>query len=139
MNNASAPGFTPLICYEVVFSGLVPQGEHRPDWILNVSNDAWFGPTAGPRQHLNITRYQAIETGLPVIRVASRGYSGTIDPYGRMPVLVDRRYEGATDVNLPMPADATLYARSAGTIFWAMYILSILFISVIVIQRQLRS
>ncbi|MEE2526694.1 apolipoprotein N-acyltransferase [Hyphobacterium sp. HN65] len=138
MDNTGAPAFTPLICYEVVFSGLVPQGADRPDWILNISNDAWFGPTAGPRQHLNITRFQAIETGLPVIRVASRGYSGTIDAYGRMPVRVDRRYEGATDVRLPSPAARTLYTMTSGLFFWAFYILSILIISAIVIQRQMR-
>lgn len=138
MENTGAPEFTPLICYEVVFSGLVPRGENRPDWILNVSNDAWFGPTAGPRQHLNITRYQAIETGLPIIRAASRGFSGTIDPYGRMPVIVGRRHEGATDVRLPLPSAQTLYMQTSGLFFWALYILSILLISAIVIQRQLR-
>ncbi len=136
LTDAGAPSFLPLICYEVVFSGLVPRGEDRPEWILNISNDAWFGPTAGPSQHLNITRYRAIESGLPVLRSAARGFSGVIDPYGRMPVLIDRRYEGATDVGLPMPLQATLYLQSRGLLFWLVYILSILAVVATVIRPQ---
>lgn len=136
LEDADAPAFFPIICYEAVFSGIVPGGADRPDWILNISNDAWFGPTAGPRQHLNITRYRAIETGLPIVRSASRGFSGVIDPFGRMPVRVDRRYEGVTDVTLPMPASRTIYHITYGLLFWALYILSISLISAILIYRR---
>lgn len=138
LEDAGAPAFFPMICYEAVFSGIVPGGPDRPAWILNISNDAWFGPTAGPRQHLNITRYRAIETGLPIIRSASRGYSGVIDPYGRMPVRIDRRYEGVTDAALPLPASTTIYQMTSGLLFWALYILSIFAVSAIVIQRRLQ-
>ena len=136
LENADAPAFFPMICYEAVFSGIVPGGAGRPDWILNISNDAWFGPTAGPRQHLNITRYRAIENGLPIIRSASRGFSGVIDPYGRMPARIDRRYDGITDVALPLAAAPTTYQITSGLLFWALYILSIFVVSAIVIQRQ---
>lgn len=136
LNNTGAPAFFPMICYEAVFSGIVPGGAARPEWMLNLSNDAWFGPTAGPRQHLNITRYRAIETGLPIIRSASRGFSGVIDPYGRMPVRIDRRHEGVTDVALPQPASMTIYMITSGLLFWLLYILSIFAISAIVIKRQ---
>jgi apolipoprotein N-acyltransferase len=138
IDNADAPPFTPLICYEVVFSGLVPDGPDRPSWILNVSNDAWFGPTAGPRQHLNITRYRAIETGLPIIRSASRGYSGVIDPFGRMPVTIGRRAEGVTDVDLPNAIEQTLFVNTRGVLFWFLYGLCILGLVVIVFQRKSR-
>lgn len=138
LDDAGAPPFFPMICYEAVFTGIVGQAADRPDWILNVSNDAWFGPTAGPRQHLNSTRYRAIETGLPIIRSASRGFSGVVDSYGRMPVRIDRRHDGATDVRLPMPGAPTLYAVTSGIPFWLLYILSIFIISAIVIRKQLR-
>jgi len=138
LENAGAPAFFPMICYEAVFSGIVPGGPDRPAWMLNISNDAWFGPTAGPRQHLNITRYRAIETGLPIVRLASRGYSGVIDPYGRMPVRIDRRYEGVTDAALPLPASTTIYQMTSGLLFWALYILGIFAVSAIVMQRRLQ-
>jgi len=136
IDTAGAPAFSPLICYEVVFTGVVPSGAQRPQWILNISNDAWFGPTAGPRQHLNITRYRAIETGLPIIRSASRGFSGVIDSFGRMPVRVDRRFNGVTDVELPEPVSRTFYVITYGSLFWFMYILSIFVVVAIVIHRQ---
>jgi apolipoprotein N-acyltransferase len=138
LENAVAPPFLPLICYEVVFSGLQANSYTRPEWILNISNDAWFGPTAGPVQHLNITRYRAIESGLPIIRSASRGYSGVIDPYGRMPVYVDRRYDGITDVRLPSPGPRTLFMITSGLFFWMTYILSICLVAVIVVNSRVR-
>ncbi|GJL96365.1 MAG: apolipoprotein N-acyltransferase [Hyphobacterium sp.] len=138
LDNTGAPPFLPLICYEVVFSGLRANSETRPQWILNISNDAWFRPTAGPVQHLNIARYRAIETGLPVIRSASRGYSGVIDSYGRMPVSVDRRYEGITDVRLPLSGPVTLYTITSGLFFWLTYILSICLVAVIVMNSRVR-
>lgn len=138
LDNTEAPPFTPLICYEVVFSGLVPEGANRPEWILNISNDAWFGPTAGPRQHLNITRYRAIETGLPIIRSASRGFSGVIDPYGRMPVVIARRANGVTDVGLPNAIEQTFFVNTGGLLFWFMYGLAILGVVIIGVRRRLR-
>jgi apolipoprotein N-acyltransferase len=138
LDNAGAPPFFPMICYEAVFTGIVEQVDARPDWILNISNDAWFGPTAGPRQHLNSTRYRAIETGLPIIRSASRGFSGVVDPYGRMPVRIDRRYDGITDVRLPMAGARTLYSITSGVLFWLFYILSIFVVFATVIREQLR-
>lgn len=79
------PRVSPQLCYEVAFPGLTPWGDGRPaEFILNQSNDAWFGKSAGPAQHANIARYRSIETGLPIIRAASNGISGQIDPYGRI-------------------------------------------------------
>jgi len=79
------PRLSPQLCYEVAFPGLTPNGAGRPaEFILNQSNDAWFGKSAGPAQHANTARYRAIETGLPIIRAASNGMSGQIDPYGRV-------------------------------------------------------
>ncbi len=79
------PRLSPQLCYEVAFPGLTPSGDGTPaEFILNQSNDAWFGKSAGPAQHANIARYRAIETGLPIIRAASNGISAQIDPYGRI-------------------------------------------------------
>ena len=79
------PRVSPQLCYEVAFPGLTPTNEKNPaQFILNQSNDAWFGRSAGPAQHANIARYRAIETGLPIVRAASNGISGVFDPYGRI-------------------------------------------------------
>ena len=75
--------YTPLICYEAIFSGLTPRDKNqRPNFIINVTNDAWYGFSAGPYQHLAQTRFRAVEEGLPLIRAANTGISGIIDPYG---------------------------------------------------------
>src|SRR5690606_8817159 len=109
-----APSVAPLVCYEIVFPRFTPRGADRPGWIVNLSNDSWFGPTAGPRQHLNIARYRAIEEGLPLARAASGGLSGVIDPWGRGQFLVEPRAEGAFDTPLPAALAPTFYARRGG-------------------------
>ena len=84
-NFPGLPPVSPQLCYEVAFPGLTPRGSGKPaEFILNQSNDAWFGRSAGPAQHANIARYRALETGLPIIRAASNGVSGQIDSYGRI-------------------------------------------------------
>ncbi len=83
-----APPVQPLICYESLFPDLVRHavnaGPHRPRWIVNVSNDSWFGVTSGPIQHLNQASYRAIEEGLPIVRATPTGVSAIIDAYGRV-------------------------------------------------------
>ncbi len=78
------PSAGPLICYEVIFPGDVVEPGHRPAWLLNVTNDAWFGFSSGPFQHFAIARTRAVEEGLPLVRAANNGISGVIDPYGRV-------------------------------------------------------
>lgn len=75
---------SPLICYEILFSGrVIPANTDKPDYIVNVTNDAWYGLSDGPEQHLIKARFRAIEERIPVIRVANTGYTALIDPYGR--------------------------------------------------------
>ena len=78
------PPFSPLICYEIIFSGQVTDPDARPEWILNISNDGWFGDSNGPYQHFAAARMRAVEEGLPVVRAANTGISAIIDPYGRV-------------------------------------------------------
>ena len=116
----NAPTVQPLICYESLYPGFTPGGTERPRWIVNVSNDAWFGRTSGPLQHLNLASYRAIETGLPVVRATPTGVSAMIDPWGR--VVQDQRLEpgesGVIDARLPEPAMPTLYGRFGDLVFW---------------------
>jgi apolipoprotein N-acyltransferase len=106
-----APPMLPLICYEVIFPGeAVPAGE-RPAWLLNVTNDGWFGNSSGPYQHLQQARVRAIEEGLPLVRAANTGISAVIDPVGRLIASLPLGSEGVLDARLPQPLAPTLYAR----------------------------
>jgi apolipoprotein N-acyltransferase len=111
MSVDGVPSFSPLICYEVIFPGAVI-GKERPDWMVNVTNDAWYGDSPGPRQHFAMTRFRAIEEGLPLVRSAETGISGVIDPMGRVIYQAPLNTKDARNVSLPRPLPvATLYAR----------------------------
>jgi apolipoprotein N-acyltransferase len=102
----------PLICYEIIFPGeAVPAGE-RPGWLINLTNDGWFGPSSGPYQHLQQARVRAIEQGLPLVRAANTGISAVIDPLGRVVGSLSLGTEGVLDASLPRPIDATVYLRT---------------------------
>jgi apolipoprotein N-acyltransferase len=113
------PPFGPLICYEVIFPGEVVGGE-RPQWLLNLTDDSWFGPDAGPEQHLTIARFRAVEEGLPIVRAANNGISAVIDPYGRVRARLDLDHRGVLDAALPAALAPTLYARMGD---WVLLIL----------------
>jgi apolipoprotein N-acyltransferase len=108
----NAPRALPLICYEAVFPGDVAPGDDRPGWIVNLTNDGWFGISTGPYQHLQQARLRAIEEGLPVVRAANTGISAVIDPLGRMVARLGLGVEGVLDSSLPSAIPPTIYARS---------------------------
>lgn len=105
------PSFSPLICYEVIFPAAVTGPGPRPHWLLNITNDAWFGVSSGPYQHLTSARLRAVEEGLPMLRSANTGVSAVIDAYGRVLSRLDIDQQGIIDVALPPPRAATPYAR----------------------------
>jgi len=98
------------LCYEIIFSGQVVDRRHRPDFIFNPSNDAWFGRW-GPPQHLAQARLRAAEEGLPVIRSTPTGISALIDPHGRVLQSIPWQTAGFIDASLPLPLKPTLFAR----------------------------
>lgn len=108
---AGLPPFAPLVCYEIVFPGEVIDRAHPPRWMLNVTNDAWYGMTPGPWQHLHQARLRAIEEGLPVVRAANDGISAVIDAEGRIVASLTLGAVGVVDADLPEPGPPTVFAR----------------------------
>ena len=118
------PSFSPLICYEVIFSSSVIAPGRRPNWLLNITNDAWFGDSSGPFQHFAMARIRAVEQGLPLIRAANTGISGVIDPFGRIIKNTPLNTQGIIDSALPMRLKhRTVFSKMGewpilGLIFW---------------------
>lgn len=108
----NAPKVGPLVCYEAIFPGEVVASGDRPDWLLNVTNDGWFGLTPGPFQHLHQARVRAVEEGLPMVRAANSGISVVTDAYGRVKALLPLGTAGAIDSELPNPLSPTVYAQN---------------------------
>ena len=106
-----APRALPLICYEAIFPGDIASQGDRPGWIINLTNDGWFGISTGPHQHLQQARLRAIEQGLPVVRAANTGISAVIDPMGRIVARLGLGIEGVLDSGLPSAEPPTVYAR----------------------------
>lgn len=105
------PPVGPLICYEAIFPGAIVDEAHRPDWMLNVTNDGWYGNSSGPYQHFAAARMRAIEEGLPLVRNANNGISAVVDPYGRVIASLGLNAVGVVDAPLPVPAEPTIFAR----------------------------
>lgn len=105
------PPVGPLICYEVIFPEEVVAPGQRPSWLVNITNDAWFGESAGPYQHFSQVRLRAVEQGLPIVRSANSGISALIDPYGRVLQSLPLHGRGVIDARLPAALEPTLYAR----------------------------
>ena len=105
------------MCYEVIFPGAVVGSGPRPGWLLNLTNDSWYGRSTGPYQHQAITRMRAVEEGLPLVRAANTGISFVADPYGRTLAELDLGVTGSLDSPLPQALALTVYSRIGDTIF----------------------
>ena len=108
------PTATPLICYEAIFPveiGDAFSGAERAGWLLNVTDDAWFGTTPGPYQHYAQARLRAIELGLPLVRVANSGISAVVDGFGREIAAAPLGVEAVLDADLPVALPPTWQSR----------------------------
>tara|TARA_B100000575_G_scaffold280675_1_gene270457 strand:+ start:365 stop:1849 length:1485 start_codon:yes stop_codon:yes gene_type:complete len=125
----SVPGYGKialLICYETIFPGEIGEGEKRPDLIVNITNDAWFGRTLGPWQHLAQSRMRAVEEGIPMMRVANNGISAGFDSYGRTLGQIALDSVGTIDLPVPPAGAPTVFARYGNAGFFCLLILSCL-------------
>ena len=115
LNVPRAPRVMPFICYEVIFPDETAPGQDRPGWLINLTNDGWFGISSGPYQHLQPARLRTIEQGLPLVRAANTGISAVIDPLGRIVSSLPLGAEGVLDARLPRRIGPPLYARFGDT------------------------
>ena len=120
------PPAVPTICYEAIFPEEVTVDGPRPGWIVNVTNDAWFGNTPGPYQHFAQARLRAVEQGLPLVRAANTGISAVVDPYGRVVASLPLGREGVLDAPLPGVLAAPPAARFGGFIALALCTLALI-------------
>lgn len=128
------PPVSPLICYEAIFPGRVADADAQPTWLLNVTNDAWFGTSSGPYQHFASARIRAVEEGLPLIRAANTGISAVFDGYGRVLGRLGLNEIGVLDTPLPRPVPGlTWYASVTPWIVHLLYL--VVALSTFVLRR----
>jgi apolipoprotein N-acyltransferase len=120
---AGLPAFGPLICFEAVFPGDVVDERDRPAFMVNITNDSWFGNSSGPRQHLAAARLRAVEEGMPLVRAANTGISAMIDSHGMVVANLGLDRQGVLVADIPGYLPATLFSRLG---LWMPAIFSIL-------------
>jgi apolipoprotein N-acyltransferase len=131
------PPFRPLICYEVIFYGEIVGDGSRPAWLLNITNDAWFGNSSGPYQHLAMARMRTIEEGLPLVRAANTGISAVIDPWGRELARLPLGESGVLDVELPKPLpEPTIFGEYG---HWTLALLVMVTFALVVASERRRA
>lgn len=107
---SATPAFLPLVCYEIIFSGGLGDGIKNAQWILNLTNDAWFEGTIGAEQHFAHARLRAIEEGVPLVRVANKGITAIVDPVGRITVALSKQEASAINAKLPQRLERTVFS-----------------------------
>lgn len=111
-----APPAGPSICYEVIFPLAIVDPAARPGWLVNITNDGWFGNSPGPYQHFVSARFRSVEEGIPMVRAANTGISGVIDGYGRVETRSLLGTEAVIDADLPVVLAPTPFARLGAAI-----------------------
>lgn len=131
------PAVSPLICYEAIFPGDVVAEGTRPGWLLNITNDAWYGVTSGPYQHFASARLRAVEEGLPLVRAANNGISAVLDAHGRITARLGLNERGVLDAPLPVAlATPTLYARFGDGLYFILLLGGALLVLTITCRSQ---
>ncbi|HEY1723760.1 MAG TPA: apolipoprotein N-acyltransferase [Magnetospirillaceae bacterium] len=110
------PPVSPLICYEDIFPGAALDRSDRPQWLLTITNDGWFGMSAGPYQHFAAGRLRAIEEGLPMVHNGNTGITAFVDPYGRVLSRLPLGAVGVLDGDLPQALPPTFFAAHGNII-----------------------
>ena len=128
MQGSSGPPFLPLVCYEAIFPSQILRGTEGAEWLLNVTNDAWFGNTPGPYQHYHHSIIRAVEEGMPLVRAANTGISAIVDAYGREQKSLAYGETGYIDGVLPKKLPATLYSSHGNNLFYGIVVLFILIV-----------
>ena len=127
INIPNIPSFGALICYEIIFPSEITNKQNRPQWLINITNDAWYGDSAGPRQHFISTVLRAVEEGLTIVRVANNGISGAITPLGQILANMPLNHVGFLDIKLPQQLSTpTLYGQQGNLIPLGLSIILIL-------------
>jgi len=125
--------FSPLICYESIFSSSIINKKNRPNLLVNVTNDAWFGASSGPFQHFDMSKMRAVEYGIPLARVANSGITAFIDPLGRVKNSIALNQEGFIDVNLVSEIDETIFSKFG---YWPLFAVIILIAGFLLISGR---
>jgi apolipoprotein N-acyltransferase len=114
LRSPGLPDALPMVCYEAIFPdelGTLFDNGPRAEWILNVTDDIWFGRTAGPYQHFAQARLRAVEQGLPLVRDGNSGVTAVTDGLGRITAELPFGIDGVLDAALPTARPPTIYAR----------------------------
>jgi len=127
------PPFLPLICYETIFPNL---NTTNAMWMLNITNDAWFGNSIGPHQHFAMSQFRAVEYGIPMVRVANNGITAVISPYGEIVSKLHSNEIGVLDINLPAQVTKN---RIQTTIFYCLNYLAFLIFALAIYLRLVHS
>ncbi len=130
------PPVSPLICYEVIFPGAVTDGAGTAAWLLNLTNDAWFGESSGPHQHFVSARLRAVEEGLPLVRVANSGISAVVDGYGRVRRFLPLGARGVIDAGLPQPVAGRTAFAALGNLTLAILLGFGILLTIVIGQRS---
>jgi apolipoprotein N-acyltransferase len=127
------PPVDPLICYESIFSGEIVDRADRPAWLLNISDNAWFGDSTGPHQNFATTRLRAVEEGLPLVVDTNSGISAVIGPHGTIRARLGLDRQGILVQRLPVALPATPYARFGLTLAGIIAFYSVAFAVILLI------
>ena len=131
------PSLGALICYEVIFPHKIINQEKRPQWLINLTNDGWYGNSSGPYQHLVSTRMRAVEEGITIARAANTGISALISPYGVILGELALNYTGILDINLPKISEfSTPYSRIGNLPVLLFCVLLILTASILALYKR---